>query len=115
MQDLKARTKKFALDVIRFCRTLPRGEEFTIIRRQLIRAATSVAANYRATQRAKSKPDFISKLATVEEEADESLFWLETLKELATRPNLELERLLHEADELVAIFVSPRCTASDRP
>jgi four helix bundle protein len=111
MQNLKERTKQFALDVIRFCRTLPRGEEFTIIKRQLVRAATSVAANYRASQRAKSKADFISKLGTVEEEADESLFWLECLKELATRPNAELERLLKEADELVAIFVSSRCTA----
>ena len=111
MQNLKERTKRFALDVVRFSRTLPRGEEFTIIKRQLIRAATSVAANYRASQRAKSKADFISKLGTVEEEADESLFWLECLKELATRLNVELERLLKEANELVAIFVSSRCTA----
>ena len=111
MQDLKARTKRFALDVIRFCRTLPRGDEFTIIKRQLIRASTSVAANYRASQRAKSKADFISKLGTVEEEADESLFWLECLNELAMRENAELDRLLRETDELVAIFVSSRRTA----
>ena len=111
MQDLKTRAKKFALDVIRFTRTLPKGEEFTIIKRQLIRSATSVAANYRATQRAKSKADFISKLGTVEEEADESLFWLETLQELATRTNAELERLLTEANELVSIFVTSRRTA----
>ena len=111
MQDLKTRAKKFALDVIWFTRTLPKGEEFTIIKRQLIRSATSVAANYRATQRAKSKADFISKLGTVEEEADESLFWLETLQELATRTNAELERLLTEANELVSIFVTSRRTA----
>jgi four helix bundle protein len=74
MQDLKARTKKFALDVIRYCRKLPRGEEFSVIKYQLIKAATSTAANYRASQRAKSKADFISKMGTVEEESDESLF-----------------------------------------
>src|SRR5271166_3717558 len=108
MRDLKERTKKFALDVILYCRTLPRGEEFSVIRYQLIKAATSTAANYRASQRAKSKADFLSKMGTVEEESDESLFWLECLKELATRSHAELNRLLREADELVAIFVAAR-------
>ena len=111
MQDLKQRTKKFALDVIRYCRRLPKGEEFRIIRAQLIRSATSTASNYRASQRAKSKADFISKIGIVEEEADESLFWVECLKELATRRHPELERLEKEANELVAIFVSSRKTA----
>ena len=111
MQDLKARTKLFALDVIRFVRTLPGTDEIVVIRRQLIRSATSVAANYRATQRAKSKADFISKLGTVEEEADESLFWLECLAELATREHPELKRLLNEANELVSIIVASRKTA----
>jgi len=111
MQDLKARTKKFALDVIRYCRKLPRGEEFAVIKYQLIKAATSTAANYRASQRAKSKADFISKMGTVEEESDESLFWLECLWELATRPHAELERLIHESNELTAIFVSSRKNA----
>src|SRR5437764_12042607 len=99
MQDLRQRTKKFALEIIRYCRTLPRGEEFSIIKYQLIKSATSTAANYRATQRAKSKADFINKMGTVEEEADESLFWLECIKELATREHPELTRLLHWADE----------------
>lgn len=111
MQDLKARTKTFALDVIRFCRTLPVGDEFQIIRRQLIRSATSTAANYRAAQRAKSKADFISNLGDAEEEADESLLWLECLDELATREQPELKRLLKEADELVAILTSSRKSA----
>ena len=111
MQDLKARTKKFALDVIRYCRKLPRGEEFTVIKYQLIKSATSTAANYRASQRAMSKADFISKMGTVEEESDESLFWLECLSELATRPHAELERLIHEADELTAMFVASRKNA----
>ncbi len=111
MQDLKARTKRFALDIILYCRTLPRGDEFQIIRRQLIRAATGTASNYRAAQRAKSKADFISNLGDAEEEADESLFWLECLTELATREHAELKRLLNEADELVAILTSSRKSA----
>ena len=113
MQDLKARNKRFALDVIRYCRTLPRGDEFSIIKRQLIRSATSVAANYRAAQRAKLKADFISKLGTTEEEADESLLWLECLDELSTREHQELKRLLKEADELVAIIVASRRRARE--
>lgn len=111
MQDLKARTKQFALDVIRYARTLPRGDEFQILRRQLIRSATSVASNYRAAQRAKSKADFISNLGDAEEEADESLLWLECLAELATREHTELNRLLKEANELVAILTSSRKSA----
>ena len=74
-------------------------------------SSTSTAANHRACQRAKSKADFLCKLGTVEEESDESLFWLECLKELATRPHAELERLLLEADELVSIFVASKKTA----
>src|ERR1041385_356698 len=111
MQDLKGRMKQFALDVIRYCRTLPSGDEFVIIRRQVIRSSTSVASNYRAAQRAKSRADFISKLGTVEEEADETLFWLECLLELVTREHAELKRLLTESNELVAIIVSSRKTA----
>lgn len=111
MQDLKARTKNFALDVVRFSRKLPRGDEFVIIRRQVIRSATSTAANYRSAQRAKSKADFINKLGTAEEEADETLFWLECLAELATREHQELKRLLGEADELVAILTASRRNA----
>jgi four helix bundle protein len=113
MNDLKARTKKFALDVILYSRKLPRGDEFMVIKRQLIRSATSVAANYRATQRAKSKADFINKMDTVEEEADESLFWLECLTELATAEHIELKRLWKEANELTAIFVASRKRARE--
>ena len=113
MNDLKPRTKKFALDVILYSRKLPRGDEFMVIKRQLIRSATSVAANYRATQRAKSKADFINKMGTTEEEADESLFWLECMAELATSEHAELKRLLKEANELTAIFVASRKRARE--
>jgi four helix bundle protein len=111
MQDLKARTKRFALDVIRFCRSLPQTDEFIIVRRQVLRSATSIAANYRAALRAKSKADFVHKLGTVEEEADETLFWLEVLSELSPPTNPELTRPLRESDELVAIAVASRKTA----
>src|SRR5881392_2352630 len=108
MNDLTSRTKRLALDVILYSRKLPRGEEFAIIKRQLIRSATSTAANYRSAQRAKSRPDFISKLGTAEEEADESLFWLECLAGLATNHHPERQRLMKEADELTAILGTAR-------
>jgi len=111
MKDLKLRTKTFALDVIRFCATFPRGMEFQIITRQLMRSATSVAANYRSACRGKSKTDFINKLSIVEEEADESLLWLEMLADLVRSRNTELARLSDEAGQLVAITVSSKKTA----
>lgn len=112
--DLKHRTKRFALDVVRLCSVLPPRVEVQIISRQLIRAATSVAANYRSACRGKSKADFISKLATVEEEADESSFWLELLQELSVSDKPELPRLIDEAGQLVAIMVSSKKTARSR-
>jgi four helix bundle protein len=111
MNDLKGRTKKFALDVIRLCAQFPKSPEFQIITRQLMRSASSVAANYRAACRGKSKADFISKLSTVEEEANESLLWLEMLTELSQERNPELGRLENEAGQLVAIMVSSKKTA----
>ena len=77
----------------------------------MIRSATSVASNYRAAQRAKSKADFISKLGTAEEEADETLLWLECLDELMECKRSDLQRLLKEADELVAILTASRKSA----
>ena len=111
MNDLKARTKKFALDVIRRCVLFPHRMEFQIITRQLMRAATSVAANYRSACRAKSKRDFINKLSIVEEEADESGLWLEFLGELTKKRDGEIERLTDEASQLVAIMVASKKTA----
>lgn len=109
--DLRKRTMKFALDIARFCRNLPRNYEGWHVQKQLFRAATGTAANYRAACRCKSKPDFIAKLGTAIEEADESDFWLEFSVEagLAKRGN---ERALRsEADELLAIFSQSRATA----
>ena len=80
-KDLVARTKKFALAAIKFCEALPKDETSRVLGRQLLRAGTSVGANYRAAQRAKSRPDFISKMGTVLEEADECVYWIELLVE----------------------------------
>lgn len=108
---LKARTKTFALRVIRLCRTLPRSQEGTIITRQLLRSCTSVGANYRAVCRARSTADFVSKLGIVLEEADEALFWLELLVESGTAQPEKAAPLLNEANELVSIFVASLRTA----
>jgi four helix bundle protein len=111
MNDLQDRTKIFALDVIRFCTTLPKKQEFMIIGKQLMRSATSVGANYRSACRAKSKADFIAKLSIVEEEADESMYWLELLEKLAYEQNRDVARLKDEANQLVAIIVASKKTA----
>lgn len=80
-EQFKKRTKTFALRVIKLFQSLPKKDEAQIIGKQLLRSATSVAANYRATCRARSKAEFVSKIGVVLEEADESLFWLEMLEE----------------------------------
>ena len=79
-EKMKKRTKEFAIEIIKLCRILPKNQETKLIGNQLFRAGTSVAANYRAACRARSRADFISKMGIVEEEADESLFWLELIK-----------------------------------
>lgn len=108
---MKERTKRFALLVIRICRNVPSTQEGRVIVRQLLRSVTSVAANYRAVCRARSRADFISKFGIVLEEADESLFWLELLveAEIISPDNTRLP--IKEANELVAIFVASLRTA----
>jgi four helix bundle protein len=108
---LKDRTKRFALQVIRLCRTPPRSQEAAIISRQLLRSATSVGANYRAVCRARSTADFISKLGIVLEEADETLFWIELLVESAAAHPEQTASVSREANELVSIFVASLRTA----
>ncbi len=112
--DLKARTKQFALDVLRFCSALPDNRQIRIVANQLIRAGTSVGANYRAACRSKSKADFINKLSIVEEEADECQYWLELLENLAVGTLADLKRLESEAGQLVAIMVQSKKTARSR-
>ena len=105
-KDLKERTKQFALKIIRLVASLPRKREADIIGRQLLKAGTSVGANYRESNHSRSKAEFRAKIGIVEQEADESLFWLEILKDSGIAKGALLEELLVEADELVAIFTS---------
>ncbi|SRR6266496_808210 len=105
-EALKCRTKRFALRIIRVCRSLPRSEEARILGRQLLRSSTSIGANYRAACRARSRAEFAAKLGIVLEEADETVFWLELIQEAAIFPEAKLRALVGEANELVSIFVS---------
>ena len=110
-EELRARTKKFALRVIRLFKNLPRSSEAQILGRQLLRSGTSVGANYRAAGRARSAAEFSAKIGIVLEEADESVFWLECLIETGIVKRELLQDLLKEANELVAIFAASYRTA----
>ncbi|MFH0988644.1 MAG: four helix bundle protein [bacterium] len=111
MEDLKERTKRFALSILRIVETVPRGMVSDVLCRQIIRSATSVGANYRAACRARSRADFISKICIVEEETDETMYWLELLKESGIVGNDLFHRLHREASELLAIFIASKLTA----
>lgn len=110
-KELKARTKAFALRVIKLVQALPKGMTGEVLGKQVLRSATSVAANYRAACRARSQAEFVAKLSIVVEEADESLFWLELMTESGLVDAGRLQDLMKEADELTAIFVVSRATA----
>src|SRR5204863_3113018 len=109
--DLKKRKKAFALRILKLADALPKTTAGRALSSQIVRSGTSVAANYRATCRAKSSPDFIAKMGTVEEEADETLFWLELLEESALVPAAKLTAIKQEANELIAITVASIKTA----
>ena len=111
MKNLQDRTKRFALDVIRFSRQIPKNTEGWVIRKQLLRSATSVGANYRAACQAHSRKAFIAKLSIVVEEADESQFWLEMLDDLGFGSNSQRRHLLQEARELASIMIASKKTA----
>ncbi len=108
IEAFKQRTKVLALRIIKLFQALPKTEEARIIGRQLLRSATSVAANYRACCRARSDREFFSKISIVVEEADETLFWLELLSEAQIIPNEKLTPLLKEYEEVVKITNSIR-------
>ena len=113
--DLKGRTRAFALAVIRLVDDLPRGRSADVIGSQLLRAGTSVGANYRAACRARSRKEFLAKLGIVEEEADESQFWLELVEERGLADAERVSSLSDEARQLVAIVVSSIRTARRTP
>ena len=110
-EELKNRTKQFALRVINLTNALPNTELGRIVKNQLLRCGTSVASNYRAVCRSRSMLDFISKLSVVEEEADESAFWLEIIIKCRLIKKELVEPLLKEANEIVAIMVSAKKTS----
>lgn len=113
--EFKRRTKKLSIDVIGLARMMERDIASDIIVRQLLRSAASVGANYRASCRAKSHPDIISKLSIVEEEADETMFWLEILAETGTLPKSAIEPLHRETEEILKMIVASIRTLRSRP
>ncbi len=104
--EMKQRTKKFALRVIKLVEALPNARTSTVLGHQLLRSGTSVGANYRAACRAKSTADFIAKLCIVEEEADETIYWIELLIDSNQIKSNLVEDLLDEANQILSIIVS---------
>jgi len=104
--NLKDRTKNFALRIIRVVEALPKSKTADVIGRQLLRSGTSVGANYRSACRAKSSADFIHKMCIVEEETDESLFWMELLVDGKVMRGGQLKELIGEAKEILAITIA---------
>jgi four helix bundle protein len=105
-RDLKTRTKIFALEIIKFVSELPKTTAGFEFGRQVLRSATSIGANYRSSQRGRSRAEFISKLSIVQEEADETVFWLELIQESELSSKEITSPLIKEADELTAIFTT---------
>ena len=112
--ELKNRTKKFALNIIKLANDLPKNSVGRIIETQLVKAGTSVGANYRAACRAKSNADFVYKINIVEEESDETQFWLELIIEAGLLKEDLVNPILKEAKELTAIFTSAGKTAKSK-
>jgi len=113
--ELKDRTKTFALRIIKLTRAISKTDDAgRVIAKQIVRSGTSVAANYRASCRARSQAEFIAKIGTVEEEADETALWLELLIESGILPANKLAALLDEANELTAIMAASRKTAAGK-
>lgn len=113
-EQIQQRTKNLAVGIVKLCENLPEKDSNRIIIRQLIRATCSVGANYRAVCRAKSTADFINKLNIVEEEADESIFWMELLEELNTNNSETVIKYRNEMNEILAIVVAAKKTSKQR-
>ena len=110
-EELKQMTKRFGLEVIKLVESLTKTRTADVIGRQLLRAGTSVGANYRAACRGRSTADFISKAGIVIEEADESIYWMELLQEARLASEIQTKDLIQEADEIVAILTASVKTA----
>lgn len=103
-KDLKQRTKAFALDIIKLVTELPKTTVGFELGKQVVRSGTSIGANYRTSQRGRSRAEFISKLSVVQEEADETIFWLELISESGISSQERIKPIHKEACELTAIF-----------
>jgi len=118
-ENLKQRTRRFALDVINLVEALPRDRVSDVLGRQLLRSGTSVGANYRSATRARSDADFVAKLGLVEEEADESAYWTDLLEASGRLRSTAALPIMQEAGELTAIAIASirtaRHTAASRP
>jgi four helix bundle protein len=112
--ELKRRTQKFSIDIIKFIEELPRKRSLDVLSSQLIRCATSIGANCRSACRGKSTADFINKIIIVEEEADESIYWLELMEESGFINSINISALKKEANELTAIFTAISKTAKEK-
>ncbi len=110
-EELRARTKAVRNTDVKLFRSLPKTDEGHVLGKQVLRSGTSVAANYRVVCRARSRAEFISKLGTVVEETDETVFWLELLVDTCIVPRTRMQSLLIEANELLAIFAAAQRTA----
>jgi four helix bundle protein len=110
-QELRHRTKQFAIRIMSLCDALPQRRSANVIGNQLLRSGTSIGANYRSAQRGRSKAEFIAKLGIVVEEADETQYWLELLHDASILPASRLEPIMREAAELTAIFTASKETA----
>jgi four helix bundle protein len=110
-EEMKCRTKAYALRVVKLVNALPQNRVCEILGSQLLRSGTSVGSNYRAVCRAKSTPDFINKLRIVEEECDESLFWMEMLADGTLVKASRLSNLMAEGNEILSIVVASAKTA----
>ncbi len=110
-EELKKRTQIFALNIIRFSKSIPDQPSSSIVKKQLLRCGTSVGANYRAACLAKSRADFISKMKIVEEECDESLYWMELLYATKTGDTSSIKMLMEEARQILSITVASIRTA----
>jgi four helix bundle protein len=110
--ELQSRTKEFALRTMKLVDALPRSRSANAVANQLVRSGTSIASNYRVACRARSRAEFIAKIGVVEEEADESAFWLELIVEHKLMQEALVRPLLREAEELTAIMAASRISAS---
>ena len=113
-EEFKARTKAFALRIVRLVGSLPKTRSSDVIGKQLLRSGTAVGANYRAACRARSQADFVAKMGIVEEECDESVYWIELLVDTEQIKSALVEDLLREANEILSMIVASRKTALAR-